>query len=1067
MGLPTLDTRSAPDVRLEAQKLAQHYLGGVWKGAADPGDPAAHLLDLFSRMMELLIFRLNRAPEKNFLAFLDLVGIERSPGAPAVVPLTFVPNSKLPEGGPIPAGTKVATTQTDQIDAQIFQTRAAIHATGAKLVAGVQLIPSRDAFSLLPTGALSPLPGASTEVESLLIPAEASGLSDVPHQLYLGGQALFGRKEKLDVTLVFTLTPGSGSFPEAGSLEFTRFDKDSKQWIKVPFDRSILAGAVQIRLRSFENNQKTAVLGQEDFWVRCEFTSAFDALSPLAGIQNIEGFLALPAAPENPPPDKVFANGSAVDLSKPFRPFGARPRYGDALYVSSDRAFSPDVKDVTVEIKLKTYSAAELSTAAAVRTLVDWEYLTADGRWKLIPNPTPASFEHTLTGSGPTHVVTRDSATTTSEDGTFFGVGGAPTATFTFARPPDLGKGKINGEEGYWIRALLKNDDPFGKEAFVTEAGGAVTVHAATLIPPVVESLTLGVTYLGQPRTVARVVSVNNLRAVDHGAGGQGPTYPLSPFIDPRLAALPDAAPLAFAADSALYLGFDQPFGDVYISLYVRLRETFPSVLTPAEKGDPRMVWEYLAAPGWKPLDVTDGTASLTNSGIVSFVGPSDATRSLLFDPGALVPKPEAYASGLYWYRIRLAAGHFDHPPRLLGIHLNTVLADNRFSVEERAIIGSGNGEKGQLVTLLKTPVLGGELWVREAERPPAEEIRTLFDEQRLDAGAYENAPPADSDPIDRESNAATGGVFVRWRRVPNFLSSGPRSRHYTLEPVTGELRFGNGELGMLPLLAKDNLVFRDYRSGGGEQAVRAAVPFAVKELKSSLPYVDKVFNVESATGGADPWTREQIFEFGPQVLKNKKRAVSAEDFEWMVREHFSEIARVKCVATHAPGANGLVLKPGAVTVVVVPKGAEPMPRPSSALLSRVRDFLVEHCFGTIVSDVYAVGPAFTDVAVQASVRAVNARESGDVERRAVKALEDFFHPLRGGEAGSGWEFGRNVQLSEVFAVLQRVPGVDYVQSAEFIGAPPGALELDISRVDGVRREAALVASGAHRIEMS
>jgi hypothetical protein len=142
------------------------------------------------------------------------------------------------------------------------------------------------------------------------------------------------------------------------------------------------------------------------------------------------------------------------------------------------------------------------------------------------------------------------------------------------------------------------------------------------------------------------------------------------------------------------------------------------------------------------------------------------------------------------------------------------------------------------------------------------------------------------------------------------------------------------------------------------------------------------------------------------------------------------------------------------------------MPRPSSALLARLREFLSEHCFGTIVSDVHALGPVYTEVAVRAEVRAVNPRESNEVERRAATALADFFHPLRGGEARRGWQFGRAVQISEVFAVLQRVPGVDYVAFAEFVGAP-GVLELDIGQGAGVRHEAGLVASGPHQIEMS
>jgi hypothetical protein len=151
-------------------------------------------------------------------------------------------------------------------------------------------------------------------------------------------------------------------------------------------------------------------------------------------------------------------------------------------------------------------------------------------------------------------------------------------------------------------------------------------------------------------------------------------------------------------------------------------------------------------------------------------------------------------------------------------------------------------------------------------------------------------------------------------------------------------------------------------------------------------------------------------------------------------------------------------MKPGAVTVVVVPKGPQRVPRPSSALLRQIADFLTEQCLGSIVSDVYALGPGFFTVALRAQIHARDPRASSEVERRATGALENFFHPLTGGEDGRGWAFGRDVQLSEVFAALQRVDGVDYVASAEFVGAP-GLSTLAIGEND-------LVASGFHTIEM-
>ena len=53
---------------------------------------------------------------------------------------------------------------------------------------------------------------------------------------------------------------------------------------------------------------------------------------------------------------------------------------------------------------------------------------------------------------------------------------------------------------------------------------------------------------------------------------------------------------------------------------------------------------------------------------------------------------------------------------------------------------------------------------------------------------------------------------------------------------------------------------------------------------------------------------------------------------------------------------------------------------------------------------------------------------AGTVEAAVRDGLEHFLHPLLGGPEGRGWEEGRNVYLSDVAAVLERITGVDYAR---------------------------------------
>src|SRR5262249_25590233 len=130
--------------------------------------------------------------------------------------------------------------------------------------------------------------------------------------------------------------------------------------------------------------------------------------------------------------------------------------------------------------------------------------------------------------------------------------------------------------------------------------------------------------------------------------------------------------------------------------------------------------------------------------------------------------------------------------------------------------------------------------------------------------------------------------------------------------------------------------------------------------------------------------------------------------------------------------------------------------QPSKALLRRIEEFLRGHALGAIASDIHALAPVYLPVAIAAKVHPAKPQDASLVERRVVQAPDAFFHPFTGGEHGDGWPFGRSVYISEVFAVIARVPGVDHVVEATFVDQPA------LSRRDV--EENVLVASGTHQI---
>ena len=75
------------------------------------------------------------------------------------------------------------------------------------------------------------------------------------------------------------------------------------------------------------------------------------------------------------------------------------------------------------------------------------------------------------------------------------------------------------------------------------------------------------------------------------------------------------------------------------------------------------------------------------------------------------------------------------------------------------------------------------------------------------------------------------------------------------------------------------------------------------------------------------------------------------------------------------------------------------------------------------------MGPDYLRVPIKATLYLEDDVPPATARARAIAALLALFHPLTGGPDGRGWPFGRDVQVSEIYEVLDKVPGIDFVRS--------------------------------------
>ena len=84
---PNLDDRTFNDLVAQAKTLIPRYTP-EWTNFNE-SDPGITLLELFAWMTDIIIYRLNQVPERNYIKFLQLLGIQVNPAAPANAALTF------------------------------------------------------------------------------------------------------------------------------------------------------------------------------------------------------------------------------------------------------------------------------------------------------------------------------------------------------------------------------------------------------------------------------------------------------------------------------------------------------------------------------------------------------------------------------------------------------------------------------------------------------------------------------------------------------------------------------------------------------------------------------------------------------------------------------------------------------------------------------------------------------------------------------------------------------------------------------------------------------------------
>ena len=1041
---PEIEPRKAAGFFEEVKKIAPYYVP-EWR--MEGKDASCAFWKVFAHLLVSVVRRLNQAPDKNLLAFLEMLGFNLLPAQPARAPLTFALSEGAAESVEIPARTQAAAGEV------IFETERVITATPAKLVAVYGVNNFVDAIYTPPPGFLesSDLASFSTVLaraagpgDRKLFLADASGLAagdllkvggrewvavagvdgatvmisggllsacvagaavektvefelfrgrnEQEHIFYLGHAGLFNLKKGTGRGHVLVRLVLKGL---AGWRDVDLSNLKSMQWEYWGEERG--AGVekwLPFKVYRVRRSQDISLAAEVWLW---KIHGRSTKEKEVAGVKcfwiraaasaqqlGVPALAQVTAAVHNVTgPDMAFANDVPVDLNGNFYPFGKIPRPNDVFYITSQECFSKKGEVIDIGFEL----AAGNDPLPADDMTLSWEYWDGKG-WRAV--------------KGPGGYLKKGKAAREKEF-RFQGSGG-----IYFTCPQDFEPVEVNGQKNYWLRVRILSGS-YGIEE-VIEIEKKIYKSLTEVRPPLIKTVKMK---LKAPHRhdLQHVLTCNGLEFVPVTSESRGEGTPFKLFY-----------PL-METHQTLYLGFDRALGKGPVSVFFVVQEQ----VCEAEKV-PRLVWEYFRESAgkreWVRLDVVDGTQGMTRSGAVEFVPPADMLyldrfgRRLYYLRAVDVEDRLRFPAGgsLHVGSRALRAGEFllwrgasFDAPRLKGICLNATWVKQVETVRDE-IIGSSTGMSSQLFKLSRLPVVEEELWVNEAG--------SLTEEERAGLAAS----PAVMGAADQ--NDGTKDFWVEWQPVEDFSTSTPESRHYMIDRTAGTVSFGDGVHGMIPPAGQNNLR-STYRTGGGNQG--NVDKGAIATLRTALAFVDKVYNPQPAGGGADVESLARVLERAPAVLKHRGRAVTVEDFEQLAKEASPSVARTRCLPNFSPRGEKAS---GWVTVLVVPSGGGNKPALTPQLKKQIEDYLGVRmpCTVFAAGRLQVSGPVYAELTLRVKIITRSIEMASTLENLAFERVSGFLHPLYGGYEGKGWEFGNAPCMGDFYKLLEELAGVDYVE---------------------------------------
>lgn len=965
------DFSTSGDILQRIGETAANYTP-EWNFDPEHPDIGFALSSVYADMLEGTLMQLNRAGYKHPLAMFNSLGAKLHDAVPARGYVVFQMPSGVLEGTEVPAYAGVMADLPEEAGGTTqYETQEDIYVTPACPDCIYMTDGEKDSIYCLTER-------PAKELEEPLSLFREKGEDLQSHELYLTHSEVFRIRGEACLELSFFIREGKlldeklvDLMADPKVVRFTYLSEEG--WQEFHKISSLNGRLLLYKTRTQPPFLKTGPEGNQTYGVRCE---NLDILR--LGQVRAEKILIKSRGSRLKP---QYVYGASVECTEgEFFPFGERLSLYEEVYFGSEEALSKRGAQISLSFQMD-FAKVPLDTGIE-KSPVEWKWIMKRSEFK--PDPEyDITIEEVIweyfNGRGWSRLFPWKEYADAFSPGMYV-LGQQKTITFTC--PYDMAPILVNSCDTCYIRArILKINNLYKLQG--------------NYITPVISSPEFSYSYEGEGKGPESVYLKNNLEEKLF-KGAEFSECDEKPALFERLE----------EKEKILYIGFMAPPVGAPIRMLWQFQE---KILR--EQGS--ISWEYSGEKGFQDMNLADGTYNLSRSGLITFVGPEDFQKRILF------------GKNLYWIRLKDAGGFYSGRqedicyPALQAIYMNAVKICH-MEREETENFTLDRYEEACAFTLMRGNLSSVEVRILEGSE---EEAR-----------------------------------WEIWQEVEDLRDASESDKVYQADRAAGVIRFGDGVHGQVPPFGREEGIRVHYKCGGGKHANAEANK--VNKLNQTYGFVTGVYNPGRLWGGLDLETPKEALRRCGAGLRHRNRAVTARDYEELALEACRTLKKVRCFGgRNAEGEK----ESGAVTLVVFAEDAQV---DLDELLWYFKDktdpgLLQRNQF-------HIIAPRLAEVQVRVKVQVGSFQDIFRVKQRVQERIRAFLDPVKGHFNKEGWQIGqfpRAIQIQNVLKEIPQIIRIEKVYLMAFTGGPKGRQEVEPQVI--ASHPFVLPVSGEHEVSVS